>query len=61
MYSYQKALSLPHTDIKEDVTGYTIELEISGYSEKDIDIQFDKKELSISSKQEDEKKDKNVP
>ncbi len=60
MYSYRKALSLPRADVKEDASGYTIEMELPGFSEKDVDIQIDKNVLTISSKKEEEKNDKKI-
>jgi HSP20 family protein len=45
---------LPAVDIRETEKGYTLEMELPGYEEKDINIYVDGLNLSIASKQEEE-------
>ncbi len=57
-FSFQKQTYLPRTDIKEDNSGYTIELDLPGRTKKDISIEIDHNILTIYSKIEDNKKNK---
>lgn len=50
----------PRVDIKEDKDAYTLEMELPGRTENDIDIQLDHNDLTIaSSKEECKKEEKN--
>lgn len=52
--------STPRVDVKENDNNYTLEMELPGRSEKDVNIELDHDNLTISSKEEtaEEKKDK---
>ena len=47
-YSY----STPRVDVKENKDSYTLEMDLPGRSEEDIEIELNKDNLSIASKQE---------
>jgi HSP20 family protein len=49
---------LPAVDIRETENAYMLDMELPGYDEKDIEIHVDGGSLSIVSKQEDAKEDK---
>ncbi|UCB45130.1 MAG: Hsp20/alpha crystallin family protein [Spirochaetota bacterium] len=48
----------PAVDIREDDNGYKIEVELPGLTEKDIEVKVENNVLSISSKKEEVKEDK---
>jgi len=47
---------MPAMDIKETENAYVMEMDLPGYDEKNIDVHVDGSSLTISSKQEEEKK-----
>jgi HSP20 family protein len=49
----------PAVDIHEDEKGYKMEVELPGLTEKDIELKVENNVLSISSKKEDVKEEKN--
>ena len=49
---------IPAVDIHEDDKGYRIEVELPGLTEKDIEIKVENKVLSISSKKDETKEEK---
>jgi len=46
---------MPAVDVRETEQAYTLEMELPGYDEKDIEIHVDGNSLSIASKQEETK------
>ena len=50
---YPRTVFLPKVDVKEDSEAYTMEMDLPGRSEKDVDIELDNNTLTISSKQEE--------
>ena len=50
--------SAPRVDVKEEDNAYTLEMELPGRSEKDVDIELDHDNLTIASKQEETKESK---
>lgn len=54
VYTY----STPRVDVKEESNSYTLEMELPGRSEKDVNIELDHDNLTISSKLEESKEEK---
>ncbi len=50
--------SAPRVDVKEEANAYTLEMELPGRSEKDVDIELDHDNLTIASKTEETKESK---
>ena len=50
---------LPAVDIRETEKSYVLEADLPGFDEKDIDIHLDSNTLTIESKKEEKKEDKN--
>lgn len=50
--------SAPRVDVKEEDKGYTLEMELPGRTEKDVSIELDHDNLTISSKMEESKEEK---
>ncbi len=50
---YTHTVFVPKVDVKEDGEAYTMEMDLPGRSEKDVDIELDNNTLTISSKQEE--------
>ena len=50
---YTHTVFVPKVDVKEDGEAYTMEIDLPGRSEKDVDIELDNNTLTISSKQEE--------
>lgn len=55
---YRTTLSNPKVDIKEENNAYTLEMEIPGRSEKDVNIELDHDNLTVSSVEEETKEKK---
>lgn len=55
---YQTAYATPKVDVKEEEGSYSLEMELPGRSENDVNIELDKDMLTISSKKEEKKEDK---
>jgi HSP20 family protein len=47
----------PAVDVREDDKGYTMEMELPGLSEKDIDVKVENNLLSVSSKKSEDRKE----
>lgn len=70
-YTSRKALLSPKVDVKEDDKQYTMEMDLPGKTEKDVNIELDKNVLTISSemksanevcnKEKSEKEEKKAP
>ena len=48
----------PRVDVKEENNAYTLEMELPGRSENDVDIEFDHDNITIASKTEETKESK---
>ena len=48
----------PRVDVKEEDNAYTLEMELPGRTEKDVDIELDHDNLTIASKTEETKEEK---
>ena len=48
---------VPAVDVREDESGYQLEVELPGLSDKDISVSVDDNLLTISSKQEEKKEE----
>lgn len=49
----------PRVDVKENDDGYTLEMELPGRTEKDVNIELNNDNLTISSNKEEKKDSKN--
>jgi len=49
---------MPSVDIRENESGYTLEAELPGLTEKDVDVHLEENLLTISSKKSEEKEEK---
>lgn len=49
---------VPKVDVKETKDAYTLEMELPGRTENDVDIQLDRNVLTISSKKDEKKTEK---
>ena len=58
IFTFQTGSDYPRVDVKEDENNYTLEADIPGIKEKDLDIKVDGNLLTISSKQNKKKEDK---
>lgn len=59
-FSLKKALNLPKTDVKEDEKSYTLEMDLPGKTEKDVNVELNNNVLTISSANEDKKEEKSA-
>ena len=50
---YTHTVFVPKVDVKEDGEAYTMEMDLPGRTEKDVEIELDNNTLTISSKQEE--------
>jgi HSP20 family protein len=51
--------SVPAVDIQEDDKGYTMEVELPGLTDKDIEVKVEGNMLTLSSKKDEQKEEKN--
>lgn len=56
--NFYKNFSTPRVDVKEDSENYTLEMDLPGLCEKDVNIELDHDKLTIESKQEENKETK---
>lgn len=59
-FNYRKAFTTPKVDVKEDKDSYTLDMDLPGKTEKDINIEYNNNVLTISSvtkSERDEKKE----
>lgn len=56
-FKYKK-VSAPKVDVKEDKDAYTMDMDLPGKTEKDINIEFKNNVLTISSETKSEKEEK---
>jgi HSP20 family protein len=52
-FRFGKACSVPDVDVKEDKDGYTLEMDLPGRTEKDVNLELDHNVLTISSRKEE--------
>ena len=61
-YGFRTPYAVPNVDVKENKDSYTVEMDLPGRTEKDVDLELDHNVLTISSTKtenvEEEKKDK---
>lgn len=61
-YGFRTPYAAPNVDVKENKDSYTVEMDLPGRTEKDVDLELDHNVLTISSTKtenvEEEKKDK---
>jgi len=50
--------SVPAVDIRETKEGYLMEVDLPGYTEKDVEVKLDNKLLSVFSKKEEKREEK---
>ena len=55
---YRAGVSTPRVDVTEEDDAYTLEMELPGRTEKDVNIELDHDNLTISSKVSEEKETK---
>lgn len=55
---YNYSFYTPKVDVKEDKDAYTIEMELPGRNEDDVNIELDHNNLTIESKTQEEKEEK---
>ena len=55
---YRAGVSAPRVDVTEDENAYTLEMELPGRTENDVNIELDHDNLTISSKVSEEKETK---
>ena len=55
---YRAGVSTPRVDVTEEDDAYTLEMELPGRTEKDVNIELDHDNLTISSKISEEKETK---
>lgn len=53
-----RGASVPSVDIRQSDTAYILDMELPGFDEKDVDVSLHDHTLTISSKQNEEKEDK---
>lgn len=54
-----RKVRVPSVDIRESESGYSLEAELPGLTENDVDVQVEENLLTISSKKSEEKEEKN--
>lgn len=57
-FRFTKALTLPKVDVKEDKDSYTLEMDLPGKTDKDINVELHRNVLTISSENKTEKEEK---
>ena len=57
-YGFRTAYNVPNVDVKENKDSYTVEMDLPGRTEKDVDLELDHNVLTISSTKTEEKEDK---
>ena len=57
-FNYKKAFVTPKVDVKEQKDAYILEMDIPGKTEKDVNIEFHRNVLTISSEKKSEKEEK---
>lgn len=57
-YGFRTPYNVPNVDVKENKDSYTVEMDLPGRTEKDVDLELDHNVLTISSTKTEEKEDK---
>jgi HSP20 family protein len=58
-YNFNHAFNMPKVDVKEDKNAYTMQMDLPGMTEKDVNVELDHNVLTISSHHEENKEEKN--
>lgn len=58
-FNFNHAFNMPKVDVKEDKNAYTMQMDLPGMTEKDVNVELDHNVLTISSHHEENKEDKN--
>ncbi len=57
-FNVKKVFQSPKVDVKEDEKAYTLEMDLPGKTEKDVNVELNRNVLTISSVKEEKKEDK---
>jgi Molecular chaperone (small heat shock protein) len=58
-YTFNHAFNMPKVDVKEDKNAYTMQMDLPGMTEKDVNVELDHNVLTVSSHHEENKEEKN--
>lgn len=58
-FNFKKAFHTPKVDVKENKDNYSLEMDLPGKSEKDVNVELNGNVLTISSEHESKKDDEN--
>lgn len=56
--NFKKAFQTPHVDVKEEKDAYTLQMDLPGRTDKDVNIELDRNVLTISSEAAENKEKK---
>jgi len=54
----ERSVSVPAVDVRETETGWNMEVDLPGLTEKDVDVKLDNNLLTISSRKDEKKEEK---
>jgi len=57
-FNYKNSFNAPKVDVKENKDAYTLEMDLPGRTEKDVNLELDHNVLTISSRHEENKEEK---
>jgi HSP20 family protein len=57
-FTFERSLSMPKVDVKEEKDAYVMQMDLPGMTEKDVNVELDHNVLTISSRHEEEKEEK---
>lgn len=57
-FTIKKSVNGPKVDVKEDKDAYTLQMDLPGKTDKDVNIQLDRNVLTICSEENNEKEEK---
>jgi HSP20 family protein len=58
-FNFNRSFNMPKVDVKESKDAYTMEMDLPGMTEKDVNVELDHNVLTISSHHEETKEQKN--
>ena len=58
-FNFNHSFNMPKVDVKESKDAYTMEMDLPGMTEKDVNVELDHNVLTISSHHEENKEQKN--
>ena len=58
-FNFEHSFNMPKVDVKESKDAYTMEMDLPGMTEKDVNVELDHNVLTISSHHEENKEQKN--